>query len=50
MKVRIVNKHGHAWDFANATAARPHIRKSIRDDYRIEAINGEKVRVYRDQK
>lgn len=50
MKIRIINKHGHAWDFANMKDARPHIKNRCLDDFEIKTVGSEKMRVYDDRR
>lgn len=49
MKVRIINKHGFAWDFDTMKDARPHIKNRDLDDFEIKVIGSEKVCVYDDR-
>ena len=48
MKVILINKENKEWSFNSVKDANPHIKKSRLNDYKEEARNGEKVRVYSD--
>lgn len=49
MRVKIINKHGHVWEFSSMAKARPHITPKFRGNYRETRENGKVVRVYDDR-
>lgn len=49
MRVRMINKSGHIWDFNSMKAAKPHIKKANYDCYTIVIEDGEKIRIYDDR-